>query len=162
MGYALCWNGRNTKETGCMNKEKDIEKIIEKIQSKIEYDEETEFSKKVINEYRNPSNFGTIENPDAVGRIKGPCGDTMQIMLKIGNGRVADVRFWTDGCGTSIACGSMLTKMIKGKAIEEIFTITSEKLNNELDGLPENHVHCTVLAVNTLRKTIKKLIEKEK
>jgi nitrogen fixation NifU-like protein len=86
----------------------------------------------------------------------------MQIMLKIDNGKITAVRFWTDGCGTSIACGSMLTKMIKGKTIEEIFNITSEKLNDQLDGLPENHVHCTVLAVNTLRKTIKNLITKEK
>jgi nitrogen fixation NifU-like protein len=145
-----------------MSKEDDIEKIIKEIQTRIEYDEETEFSKKVINEYRNPSNFGIIEDPDAVGRIKGPCGDTMQIMLKIDNGKITAVRFWTDGCGTSIACGSMLTKMIKGKTIEEIFNITSEKLNDQLDGLPENHVHCTVLAVNTLRKTIKNLITKEK
>ena len=145
-----------------MSKDKDIEKIIEEIQSKIEYDEETDFSKKVISEYRNPSNFGAIENSDAVGKIKGPCGDTMQIMLKVGNGRVVDVRFWTDGCGTSIACGSMLTKMIQGKTIEEISTITSEKLNDALDGLPENHVHCTVLAVNTLRKTIEKLIDRDK
>lgn len=145
-----------------MSKGDSFEKIIKEIQRKIEYEEETEFSKKVINEYRNPSNFGVIDNPDAVGKIKGPCGDTMQIMLKIDNGKVTDVRFWTDGCGTSIACGSMLTKMIKGKTIEEIFTITSEKLNDELDGLPENHVHCTVLAVNTLKKTIEKLIDKEK
>ena len=70
--------------------------------------------------------------------------------------------FWTDGCGTSIACGSMLTKMIQGKTIEETSTITSEKLNDALDGLPENHVHCTVLAVNTLRKTIEKLIDRDK
>lgn len=145
-----------------MSKGDSFEKIIKEIQRKIEYEEETEFSKKVINEYRNPSNFGVIDNPDAVGKTKGPCGDTMQIMLKIDNGKVTDVRFWTDGCGTSIACGSMLTKMIKGKTIEEIFTITSEKLNDELDGLPENHVHCTVLAVNTLKKTIEKLIDKEK
>jgi nitrogen fixation NifU-like protein len=145
-----------------MSKEEDFEKIIKEIQRKIEYEEETEFSKKVINEYRNPSNFGVIDNPDAVGKIKGPCGDTMQIMLKIGKGKITDVRFWTDGCGTSIACGSMLTKMIKGKTIEEIFTITSEKLNDELDGLPENHVHCSVLAVNTLKRTVEKLIDKEK
>jgi NifU-like protein involved in Fe-S cluster formation len=49
--------------------------------------------------------------------------------------------------------------MIKDKTIEEIFTVTSEMLNDSLDGLPENHIHCTVLAVNTLRKTIEKLIE---
>jgi nitrogen fixation NifU-like protein len=138
-----------------MSKEKDIEKIIEEIQSKIEYDEETGFSKKVINEYRNPSNFGAIQNPDAVGMIKGPCGDTMKITMKIENNRVVDIRFLTDGCGTSIACGSMLTKMIHGKTFDEASAITSEDLNDALDGLPEDHVHCTVLAVNTLRKAIK-------
>ena len=43
-----------------------------------------------------------------------------------------------------------------------LFEVTSEKLNDALDGLPENHVHCTVLAVNTLRKTIEKLIDRDK
>jgi nitrogen fixation NifU-like protein len=144
-----------------MSKEKDIDKIIEELQTKIEYEEETVFSKKVIKECRTPSNFGVIQNPDAEGIIKGPCGDTMKIMLKIENDRVVDVRFWTDGCGTSIACGSMLTKMIHGKNFEAVSKITSEDLNDELDGLPENHVHCTVLAVNTLRKAIKNYNKKD-
>ena len=138
-----------------MSKNKDFETLMKEMQRKIEYDEETVFSKKVIIEYRTPSNFGAIENPDAVGMIKGPCGDTMKIMLKIENGRVVDVRFLTDGCGTSIACGSMLTKIIHGKTFDEASAITSEDLNDALDGLPEDHVHCTVLAVNTLRKAIK-------
>ena len=138
-----------------MNKKKDFETLMKEMQRKIEYEEEADFSKTVIEEYRNPSNFGAIENPDAVGMIKGPCGDTMKIMLKIENGRVVDVRFLTDGCGTSIACGSMLTKIIHGKTFDEASAITSEDLNDALDGLPEDHVHCTVLAVNTLRKAIK-------
>ena len=138
-----------------MSEKKDFEKMIKEIQSKIEQDEEVNFSKTVINEYRTPSNFGAIENPDAVGKIKGPCGDTMNIMLKIESGRIADVSFWTDGCGTSIACGSMLTKMIRGKTLEKASAIAGEELNVALGGLPENHVHCTVLAVNTLQKTLK-------
>jgi nitrogen fixation NifU-like protein len=137
-----------------MSKEKDFEKLIEELQQKIEYDEETDFSKKVINEYKKPSNFGIIKNPDAEGKIKGPCGDTMKITFKIKNKRINKVCFWTDGCGTSVACGSMLTKMIQGKTVDELTTITSEDLNNALDGLPEEHVHCTVLAVNTLKRAI--------
>ena len=84
----------------------------------------------------------------------------MRIMLKIKNGIVVYVRFWTDGCGTSIACGSMLTKMIQGKTFEAASAVTSEDLNNALDGLPEDHVHCTVLAVNTLSKAIKNFNKK--
>ena len=137
-----------------MSKEKDLEKLIEELQEKIEDDEEVDFSKKVIHEYRNPSNFGTLGNPDTVGKIKGPCGDTMEIMLKIKNDRITTIRFLTDGCGTSIACGSMLTKIVHGKTLDEAEIITSQDLDKALEGLPEDHVHCTILAVNTLKKAL--------
>jgi len=143
-----------------MSEKKDFEKIVEEIQNKIELDEETDFSKKVLDEYRNPSNFNIIENPDALGKIKGSCGDTMEVMLKIKNDLIVNVCFQTDGCGTSIACGSMLTKMIKDKTVKEVSSVTSKDLDNALDGLPENHVHCTVLAVNTLRKAIENYYKK--
>ena len=60
-----------------MSEEKDFKKMVEEIQSKIDLDEETDFSKKVIDEYKNPSNFGILKDSDAIGKIKGPCGDTM-------------------------------------------------------------------------------------
>jgi len=136
----------------------DFEKLLEELQRKIEYEEEETYSKVVIREYRNPSNFGVIENPDAIGEIKGPCGDTMKINLRIKNRRITDARFWADGCGATIACGNMLTKMIKEKTIEEAADITSEKLTKALDGLPKKHLHCSKLAVNTLQEAIKKIL----
>ena len=105
---------------GCQIRfKKQVIDILKALQKKIEYDEEQIYSNIVIFEYRNPSNFGDIENPDAIGMIKGPCGDTMKITLKIEKKRIKNVSFWTDGCGATIACGSMLTKMIKGFTIEE-------------------------------------------
>ena len=135
-----------------MNDDDDFETLLEELQRKIEYEEEETYSKVVIREYRNPSNFGVIENPDALGEVKGPCGDTMKISLRIEDRKIRDACFWTDGCGATIACGSMLTKMIKGETIEEASAITSEKLINALGGLPEEHLHCSKLAVNTLRR----------
>jgi hypothetical protein len=46
-----------------------FEKVLEELQRKIEYEEEETYSKVVIREYRNPSNFGVIENPDAIGEV---------------------------------------------------------------------------------------------
>jgi len=132
----------------------DFVKFLETLQRKIEYEDEQYYSKKVIYEYRNPSNFGVINNPDAVGMIKGPCGDTMKIGLKLKDQRIIKVRFWTDGCGATIACGSILTKIIKGKSLKEANKLSSEQLLNALDGLPEEHHHCTVLAINTLKNAI--------
>ena len=138
-----------------MNSDEDFEKMVNDLQSKIEQDEEKDYSKTVINEYRNPNNFGDIENPDAFGEIKGPCGDTMKISLRLEGGKIINACFWTDGCGASIACGSMLTKMITGKTVETALDITSEQLTDTLGGLPKEHLHCTVLAVNTLQEAIK-------
>jgi len=63
---------------------------LEELQRKIEYEEEQTYSKVVIHEYRSPSNFGVLDNPDTVGEIKGPCGDTMKISLRIKTDRIQD------------------------------------------------------------------------
>ena len=56
-----------------------------------------------------PRNVGSTPNADGFASITGPCGDTMEIWLRVKNGVVADATFWTDGCGSSIACGSLVT-----------------------------------------------------
>jgi len=137
-----------------MSGDGDFEGMVKELQQKIDRDEEKTYSKKVINEYRNPTNFGFIENPDAAGQIKGSCGDTMRVDLRIKGNVIQDARFWTDGCGASIACGNMLTKMIKGKTIEHALRIANDELTAVLGGLPEENLHCSVLAVNTLHKAI--------
>ncbi len=132
-----------------------LEKFLEELQQKIEYEEEQIYSKVVIRECKNPSNFGILDEPDAYGEIKGPCGDTMKISLRVEKRRIKDAYFWTDGCGATIACGSMLTKILKGKTIQEAKKYTSSELLITLDGLPVEHQHCPILAINTLQQAIK-------
>jgi nitrogen fixation NifU-like protein len=135
--------------------EDELSKTIKEIQNKIEYDEEQTYSKVAIREYRNPINFGVLEHPDAVGVIKGPCGDTMKITLKIVNGKIRDARFWTDGCGATIAAGNMVARKAIGKTLQEANDVNSKQLLDALDGLPKEHNHCALLAVNTLHKAIR-------
>ena len=141
--------------------EDELEKTIKELQEKIEQDEEKTYSKIVIKEYRNPTNFGILEHPDADGTIKGPCGDTMKITIKIKNGKIKDARFWTDGCGATIACGNMLTKMIKRKKPSEALKISQEDLIKKLNGLPKEHSHCAKLTLITLDKALEKHIERK-
>ena len=133
----------------------DLEKLLDELQQKIEYDEKETYSKVVIRECRNPSNFGVLDDPDAIGEIKGPCGDTMKISLMVEKRRIKDACFWTDGCGATIACGSMLTKILKGKSLQEAKKYTSSQLLIALDGLPVEHQHCPILAINTLQQALK-------
>ena len=134
--------------------EDDFKKFTKDLQNKLERNESKKYSKIVTNEYRNPRNFGRLNNPDAVGKIKGPCGDTMTIYLNIENEKIKKCSFWTDGCGATIACGSMLTKMIKGKTLTELKELTCFDLLTSLEGLPLEHTHCSILAINTLNKAI--------
>jgi len=143
-----------------MIEDKDFEELIKDLQRKIEYEEEAIYSETVISEYRNPTNFGTIKNPDAVGEIKGPCGDSMKITFTIENGIIREACFWTDGCGATMASGNMLMKMITGKTIEEAYSISDDDLLKVLDGLPDEHLHCSKLAVDTLHKTLEKYRKK--
>ena len=132
----------------------DIDELAKRLETQLLEDAREVFSETVIEYAYNPRNMGEISDADGVGKITGTCGDTLQIQIRVGDRRIRESRFITDGCGTSIACGSMLTEMIKDNTIEEALAITSEDLLRSLDGLPDEYVHCSVLAVNVLREAI--------
>jgi nitrogen fixation NifU-like protein len=113
------------------------------------------YSEKTIDHFLNPRNLGEIPAPDGFGRVTGPCGDTMEIYLNVRDGKVSNASFWTDGCGTSIASGSMVTEMAKRMNIGEAQRISQHDVLAALDGLPEESEHCALLAANTLREAIK-------
>ncbi len=117
------------------------------------------FSNIVVHLIQNKDNVGTFDYPDAQGYFLGSCGDRMQIHLQIVNERILGARFLADGCGATLACGSMITKMACSKTITEAEKITSDDLISALEGLPEDHLHCAELAVMTLREAVIDAIE---
>ena len=44
--------------------------------------------------------------------------------------------------------------LVNGKTLEAALTVMPEDVANELAGLPEDHMHCAALAVNTLGEAI--------
>jgi nitrogen fixation NifU-like protein len=83
----------------------------------------------------------------------------MQIDLRLSDGKIQEAKFLADGCGATIACGSMITKMACSKTLDAANLITQEELLSALDGLPEDHIHCAELAVMTLREAVIDAIE---
>lgn len=75
---------------------------------------------------------------------------------------VAKANFLTDGCGTSIASGSMVTELAKGKNVAKALKISGEDVLNALGGLPEESQHCAFLAANTLKAAIKDYLALQK
>jgi len=113
------------------------------------------YSETTIDHAMNPRNVGEMADADGFAKLTGSCGDTIEIWLKVKNGTVADATFMTDGCGTSIASGSIVTEMAKGKSVDELRNISQRDVLSALDGLPEESEHCALLAVDTLKEAIR-------
>jgi len=131
-----------------------FERAMAELQEQILQEARSYYSAKVVEEFYQPKNVGVIMEPDGYGSVLGPCGDTMDIYLRLDGQRIVKAAFMTDGCGATIACGSMLTQMAEDQSLEEAAAITPEDLTQALDGLPEEHAHCAVLAVDTLQAAI--------
>jgi len=140
----------------------DFEKMVNELQESIMEDARKIYSEKVIERWLNPRNLGKIRTPDGFAKIKGPCGDTMQISFKVKDGTLSKIKFMTDGCASSIAAGSMTTELAQGKTVEEAAEISQQMILNALDGLPEESVHCALLASNILKEAIKNYLDSNK
>lgn len=113
------------------------------------------YSEKVMDHFTHPRNVGEIPDADGVGEIgNAKCGDIMKMYIKVADGRIADVKFKTFGCGSAIATSSIATEMIKGKTIEEALTLSNKAVVEALDGLPAHKIHCSVLAEQSIKAAI--------
>jgi nitrogen fixation NifU-like protein len=133
----------------------DFQRTADELQALIMEDARKLYSEKVIERWLNPRNLGKIRNPDGFAKVKGPCGDTMQISFRVKDGRLSKIKFTTDGCASSIAAGSMATELAQGKKAEAAAEISQQIILEALDGLPEESVHCALLASNTLKEAIR-------
>ena len=113
------------------------------------------YNSKVMEAFANPQNVGVIENASGEGTVgNASCGDIMKITLKIENDIIVDAKFQTFGCAAAIATSSTATQMIIGMTIDEALKVTNAKVVEELEGLPPQKMHCSVLAEEAIKKAI--------
>ena len=131
-----------------------FDRSIEELEQRVIEQARAVYSDKVVDEFYNPKNVGRMPEPDARGLVHGWCGDTMEIYLRLKEERIEKVSFVTNGCGPTVACGSMLTTMVQGMSLEEASKVRPGDLLEALDGLPEENAHCAELAVSTLQNAL--------
>ena len=108
----------------------------------------------ILDYYRNPRNYGKIQDPDISQRDSNPlCGDELEMHLNIKDDKVADVKFTGKGCAISQASASMLTELILGKDFEYVKKLTKEDIldNLGLHDLGPARIKCALLSLKVLK-----------
>ena len=120
------------------------------------------YNEKVMEVFKNPQHMGEVENYNAIGTVGNEvCGDIMQITMRIEDGIIKDAKFKTFGCAAAVASSSTATGMIIGKTIEEALKLTNKQVVEELQGLPPQKIHCSVLAADAIRLAIDNYLQNQ-
>ena len=131
-----------------------LDEAVAEIQRRIVEQARRQYSETVVDHWMHPRNPRAMDHADGRARVKGPCGDTMEIFLRVRNGKIVEASFLTDGCITSIAAGSMAVELAGGSDLAAARALSEDDILDALGGLPEGSRHCALLASNALRAAV--------
>ena len=112
---------------------------IDEVQKKIFGDLREFYSETTADHVLRPCNVGSLTNADGYASLHSDCDESMEIWIKVNDGRIAEIGYWTDGCAATIACGSMATELAKGRTINQALSISPRDLSDALEDFPEGN-----------------------
>ncbi|HNX11073.1 MAG TPA: iron-sulfur cluster assembly scaffold protein [bacterium] len=120
------------------------------------------YTKKTINHFLHPKNIGEVKNADAVIEIGNRvCGDQLSFSIKVEKGKIKDIKFLSFGCASNIATASVMTEKVKGMTLAQAKKFDWSTIVSDLGGLPNQKVHCSVMAVEGLKNVIAEYEKKQ-
>lgn len=132
------------------------------------------FQELILEHYRRPRNKGELPDADRSVHMNNPtCGDEVYLQLRIVDDRIEDVRFTGEGCSISQASISMMTKLLKGRTLDEARALDARftaMMHGDADAATDRamgdlralagvakypvRVKCALLGFNALEKAI--------
>jgi nitrogen fixation NifU-like protein len=103
---------------------------------------------------RFPKNIGSLDNPSGKGAAVGKCGDSIEVSLRIEREAITEIKVLPRGCVYTLVCASAMSELAKGRHVDHALNLEPLEVATALGGLPEDHLHCARLAVNTLGEAI--------
>ena len=116
------------------------------------------YSSQLLDHFQNPRNAGDLAAADAVAEISNPvCGDVIRLSLEVRGERIAEIRFKAKGCVPSMACGSALTELARGKTVSEARRLKREDIIAAVGGVPPASSHAAQLALDALSAALNQI-----
>ena len=90
----------------------------------------------ILDNYNNPQNKGlpVDSNYKKVNSRNESCVDNITVGAKVVDGKIDDVKFDGDACAICTSCSSVMTKVLKGKTVDEAEVIIDnfDRMINEM------------------------------
>ena len=113
------------------------------------------YRENILDHYKNPRNYGLLEEPDAHAEGQNPlCGDEVTVSIRFAEDgeTIEEIGFEGRGCAVSQAATSMLTDIIKGRKAAEVAALPKEEILGEV-GIPLTPVRlkCAILGLGVVK-----------
>ncbi len=107
----------------------------------------------ILDHYKNPRNFGSINNPSKKSTAANPsCGDKIEMDILFENDVVVDIKYRAVGCAISMASASLLSNYIKGKTKDELKKLDKDFMIKLLGiDLGPSRLKCALLSLEALQ-----------
>lgn len=107
-------------------------------------------SSRVAEYVQHPRNIGPLEGARyGVSGVPGE-GPHVEVWIRIEGGLIVEAAYRTHGCPASIASGSCLCDLIRGRTPERARLLTADDLRLVLGGLPDGRGHFADMAIQAM------------
>ena len=116
------------------------------------------YSEQLLEHFYRPCWVGDIARPTATATEgHAPCGDVVQIVIRVEDGLVAEARFRTLGCAVAIAASDALCALVRGQTVTAAQFLHLDEVTAALGGIPERRESCAAAPLAALRSALRTL-----
>lgn len=139
-----------------------IDDLARDLQSEIDAEALAHYGPEAFRRWKRLPTMRRIPEAQAVGRVTGGCGDTIEISLVLDAETIVTGAFFSDGCGSSQVCASVAVELAVGKSVDEAYDVTGEDILAVLKAFPEDEKHCAHLAAKALNMALHDFISRSR